>query len=90
MCIVQVSRDMAVQLARGIDKLRGKISPKTKIVGTSVAQKLLLHKELKKLNIKTKVANEAKDLGIGRSGGHRRIIFGIPTGRKLQKAERIG
>ena len=50
-CIVMVHRDMAKQLAQGIAELKGKLSPKTAIVGTSLQPKRLLQKVLKKLNI---------------------------------------
>ena len=61
LCIVRVSRDMAAQLAQGILGLRGKVSHKTTTVGSVFRQKLLLPKELRKLGIRTKVANAAKD-----------------------------
>ena len=47
LCIVKVSRDMAIKLARGIAELRGKVSPKTTIVGTCLKQTLLLREEFK-------------------------------------------
>ena len=76
-CIVQVARDLAAQLAAGIKSLKGKISPKTIIIGNSWPLNKILGQELKKFGINTKVARAAKDLGIGRSGGHRRTLVGI-------------
>ena len=84
-CIVQVARDLAEQLANGIRSLKGKISPKTTIIGSRTALKEILCQELKKLGIKTKVARAAKDLGIGRSGGHRRTLIGIAHRKKAAK-----
>ena len=76
-CIVQVARDLAKQLAEGIRSLKGKVSPKTIIIGTSQGLRVELHKELKKLGVNTKIARAAIDLGIGRSGGRRRTMLGV-------------
>ena len=84
-CIVQVARDLAAQLAAGISSLKGKISPKTTIIGNNCSLNQQLCQALKKGGIHTKVAKAAKDLGIGRSGGHRRTMIGIIHRKKAAK-----
>ena len=85
LCIVQVARDLAKQLADGIKSLKGKISPKTTVMGTSALLRIEFQKELKKLGINVKVARAAKDLGIGRSGGRVRTTLGLAHRKKAAK-----
>ena len=84
---MQVARDLAAQPAAGIRSLKGKVSPKTTVIGNSWPLNQQRRRELKKLCINTKVARAAKDLGIGRAGGHRRTLVGI-THRKRAARQR--
>ena len=62
-CIVIVHAKMAGELARGIARLKGKISPKTAMVGTSLGRKRLLLKDLKNLALVPKLRMLLKILG---------------------------
>ena len=52
LCIITIHARMAAELAQGIAALKGKVSPETAIIGTSIPLRRLLHKDYKKIGIR--------------------------------------
>ena len=89
--LYEVHAHMGQYLAQQLKQRKGKISKKTTIVGTKFSHKLVLQAKYRKFGVLAKVGIAAKDLGIGRSGGSRRTMFGIKNrfGKAKARANKV-